>query len=59
MPDRDRLSSLILKHWSLYHPSMLAQLERENRLEQVLEETAQQFSDLLYNLVYRFTKTYP
>jgi hypothetical protein len=51
MADRDRLSNLILEHWSRYQPSMLAQLRQENRLEQVLEETAQQFSDLLYDLV--------
>jgi hypothetical protein len=51
MPEHDRLSSLILEHWSRYHPRMLAQLRQEKRLEQVLEETAQQFSDLLYDLV--------
>jgi hypothetical protein len=47
----DRLSSLILDHWERYHPSMLVQLKRENRLEKVLEETAEQFTDLLYQLV--------
>ena len=51
MPDRDALSSLILAHWSRYHPKMLAQLQRENRLQQTLEETAERFSDLLYDLV--------
>jgi hypothetical protein len=51
MPDHDRLSNLILTHWSRYHPSMLAQLRQENRLDQVLEETAQQFADLMYDLV--------
>jgi hypothetical protein len=51
MPDHDRLSSLVLKHWSLYRPSMLDQLRREGRLEATLEQTAQQMSDLLYELV--------
>ncbi len=51
MSGHDRLSSLILEHWSRYHPSMLAQLRQENRLEQTLEETAQNFADLLYDLV--------
>ncbi len=51
MPDHDRLSNLVLNHWSLYRPSMLAQLRRENRLEEALEETANQFADLLYELV--------
>ena len=44
MPDHDRLSSLILEHWSRYHPSMLAQLQQQNRLEQELEETAERFA---------------
>ena len=51
MEDHDRLSSLILEHWSRYHPKMLAQLRQQNRLEQTLEETAERFTDLLYDLV--------
>jgi hypothetical protein len=51
MPDHDRLSSLILNHWSRYHPSMLAQLKQQNRLQEELEKTAEQFTDLLYELV--------
>jgi hypothetical protein len=51
MPDHDRLSSLILAHWSRCHPKMLAQFQQQNRLEQELEETAQQFAALLYDLV--------
>ena len=37
MKDHDRLSSLILEHWSRYHPKMLAELRRHNRLQQTLE----------------------
>jgi hypothetical protein len=51
MSDHDALSSLILEHWSRYHPRMLAELRRQDRLQQTLEETAQQFSGLLYELV--------
>ena len=51
MPDHDRLSNLILTHWSRYHPSMLAELRQQNRLEEQLEATAEQFTDLLYELV--------
>jgi len=51
MEDQDRLSSLILDHWSRYQPKMLAQLRSQNRLQQTLEETADQFADLLYELV--------
>jgi len=50
MPDHDRLSSLILAHWSRYRPSMLRQLEQDNRLQTALNETAERFTDLLYEL---------
>lgn len=51
MRNHDALSSLILEHWSRYHPSMLAQLKREGRLERELEKTAQAFSDHLCELI--------
>ena len=51
MRNHDRLSNLLLEHWSRYHPSMLARLKREGRLERELEKTAQQFADLLYELI--------
>jgi hypothetical protein len=51
MKDQDRLSSLILEHWSRYHPKMLADLRRHHRLQQTLDETAERFADLLYDLV--------
>jgi len=50
MAQRDRLSSLILEHWTRYFPTMLAELRQQNRFHQVLEETAERFTDLLYNL---------
>jgi hypothetical protein len=50
MEDHDRLSSLILAHWSRYHPKMLRQLRQENRLEHTLAETAERFTDILYDL---------
>lgn len=51
MPDHDRLSNLILVHWQRYHPSMLTYLQQESLLQSALEETAEQFTDLLYDLV--------
>ena len=51
MADHDRLSSLILDHWSRYHPQMLAELRQQDRLQQTLDETAERFNDLLYDLV--------
>ena len=51
MRNHDRLSSLILAHWTHYHPSMLAQFKREDRLDAELEKTAQAFSSHLYELI--------
>jgi hypothetical protein len=51
MAEHDRLSSLILEHWSRYHPSMLEELRSQNRLQQELEATAERFTDLMYDLV--------
>ncbi len=51
MPDHNRLSSLILTHWSRYQPSMLQQLRRQGSLETALHETAELMSDLMYDLV--------
>jgi len=50
MEETDRLSSLILEHWSRYHPRMLAELRRQDRLQQTLEATAERFTDILYDL---------
>src|SRR5260370_33257292 len=47
----DNISSLILKHSQSYHPKMVAEFQRENRLEAELKATVQQFDDLMYNLV--------
>ena len=51
MAEHDRLSSLILEHWSRYHPSMLEELRQQNRLQEELEATAEQFADMMYDLV--------
>jgi hypothetical protein len=50
MGDHDRLSNCVLAHWARYHPKMLAELRQLNRLEQTLEETAERFAQLLYDL---------
>jgi hypothetical protein len=46
----DRISSLILAHWQRHHPGMMLWLERENLLQEALEETAERFTDILYEL---------
>ena len=42
---------MILEHWSRHQPKMLAELRQQDRLQQTLEETAERFTDLLYDLV--------
>jgi hypothetical protein len=51
MADRDRLSNLILENWSRCRPRMLHELKQQNRLEQTLQETAERFTNLLYDLL--------
>ncbi len=51
MEEHDRLTSLILEHWSRYHPKMLRELRQQDRLQQTLKETAERFADILYDLV--------
>ncbi len=45
------LRSFVLTHWENYHPTMLEQFKKENRLEAELVATTGQFSDLMYELV--------
>jgi len=51
MNSHDKISSLILTHWQKYQPTMLAQFQQENRLEAELEATAEQFAEMLYDLM--------
>jgi hypothetical protein len=51
MAEHDRLSSLVLAHWSRCQPKMLAQLRRDGRLETALHETTERMTDFLYELV--------
>ncbi len=51
MPERNRLSNLILAHWRSYRPSMVAELESQNRLEEMLSAAEERASDLLYEMI--------
>ena len=42
---------MILSHWCLYQPSMVDSLRQENQLESALNDTAEQMSDRLYDLI--------
>ena len=50
MENQDRLSNLILTHWRNYQPKMLAQFERDGRLEKELNATAEAMAEMLYDL---------
>jgi hypothetical protein len=44
------LRTKLLTHWQNYHPKMVEELQRENRLEEALETKVEQIIDLLYEL---------
>lgn len=46
----DKISHTILNYWKNHCPKMVAQFQKENRLEAELEKTAQQATDLHYEL---------
>lgn len=49
--EHDRLTSLILAHWSHYQPKMLRQMKAAGQLQHELKTTAAAFADLLYQLI--------
>jgi hypothetical protein len=49
MPSSSRFSNLILEHWKQHRPQMVLQLERENRLTEVIEQAESRAVDLLCN----------
>lgn len=51
MMERTALGEKILKHWGEHCPRMVAELEREGRLDQALHEAQTRTGDLLYELV--------
>jgi len=51
MDDRNRLGSMILKHWTTHRPQMVQELEKAHQLERVLRQAQEQTGDLLHTLV--------
>ena len=51
MDDRNRLGSMILKHWTTHRPRMVEELEKAHQLERVLRQAQEQTGDLLHTLV--------
>ncbi len=46
-----QLRNLLLTHWQTYHPTMYQELVQENKLEAHLHAIAEQWCDLMYDLV--------
>ena len=44
------LRNKLLRHWPNYQPKLLAELQREGRLEEALETKVEQSADLMYEL---------
>ena len=51
MNDSNLLGQMILNHWQMHHPKMLAELQGNHQLEQMLHETQERAGDLLYELI--------
>jgi hypothetical protein len=45
------LRNLLLTHWKTYHPTMYRELVQESKLEAHLNAIAEQWCDLMYDLV--------
>ena len=50
MHERTPLGEKILRHWTTHWPDMVRELQRTNRLEEVLQEVQERTGDLLYEL---------
>jgi hypothetical protein len=51
MNERNAMGDLILKHWQIHLPRMVAELEKSGRLEPAILATQEQTGDLLYELL--------
>jgi hypothetical protein len=51
MDEKNRLQEMILSHWQQHLPQMVAELRRNNALDQAISEAEAKTSDLLYELV--------
>ena len=51
MHQTTQLGQMILNHWQIHRPEMVAELRSQNRLEKTLEAAEEQTADLLHELV--------
>jgi hypothetical protein len=59
MHETNRLANLILEHWRIHLPQMVAELQRTNRLTQAVEAAESRASDLLYEFLSVRKMQYP
>ena len=51
MQNQDRLTNLLSTHWQMHQPKMYQQFLQENRLQEELEIAAENFTDMLSDLL--------
>lgn len=49
--EQTRLTSLILSHWRTYRPTMVAEMEREGKLEERLAAAEETVTDILFEMI--------
>lgn len=52
MQEITRLSNMILQHWRIHRPLMVAQLEKTHQLAQAVSQAEEQATDRLYELLH-------
>lgn len=52
MQETTRLSHMILRHWRIHRPRMVAQLEKAQMLGEAVSRTEQRSMDLFYELLH-------
>lgn len=52
MEETTHLSNLILRHWRIHRPHMVAQLQKTHQLAIAVSEAEQRSMDLLYDLLH-------
>ena len=52
MQETTHLANLILRHWRIHRPRMVAQLQKTHQLEAAVSEAERSAMDLLYDLLH-------
>lgn len=52
MQENTHLANMILRHWRIHRPNMVAQLEKTHALTEAVSQAEAQATDLLYELLH-------